>query len=110
MFAMQAELERGDVPKSIQCHMHDCSIPEAMAREDIKALISDTRVEMNGELSPDHHKRFPMSFVKLAMNLARMAQFMYQYGDGHGVPDKETRDSINLLLIEPIRPVMRSIN
>lgn len=39
-FGTQDELERCDVPKSIQCHMNDASVGEKDARQIISSLIS----------------------------------------------------------------------
>jgi len=43
------------------------------------------------------------SFVEAAMDLARMLQWMYQHGDGHGCPDKaKTVDHVQSFLVDPI--------
>ncbi|XWS33211.1 hypothetical protein CRYUN_Cryun22dG0061300 [Craigia yunnanensis] len=41
------ELKRGDVPKSIHCHMHDSGASEEEAREHIRKLIDATWKKMN---------------------------------------------------------------
>ncbi|KAG5224360.1 terpene synthase [Salix suchowensis] len=46
--------------------------------------------------------RTSQTFIGVAMNLARMAQCMYQYGDGHGVVDLETKDRVKSILINPL--------
>ncbi|KAJ8460704.1 hypothetical protein OPV22_033630 [Ensete ventricosum] len=69
----KAELARGDVSKSIQCYMHERNVSEDVARE-------------NG----------------VAINIPRMAQFLYEYGDGYGIPDGETKNQVGLLLVQPI--------
>ncbi|KAF6154360.1 hypothetical protein GIB67_026816 [Kingdonia uniflora] len=97
------ELERGDVPKSIQCYMHDTGASEETAREHIQELIGKTWKKMNKECIA--YSPFPQSFISAALGLARMAQCMYQYGDGHGAPDRETKDRVNTLLIESIQNV-----
>ncbi|KAK8583762.1 hypothetical protein V6N13_109159 [Hibiscus sabdariffa] len=96
------ELKRGDVPKSIQLYMHETGSSEMEAREYIRKLIDATWKKMNGEyLSMAHSTSSPM-FIQIAMNLARMAQCMYQYGDGHGVADQETRRRVLTLLVSSI--------
>ena len=45
---------------------------------------------------------FPETFIGIETNLARMAQCMYQHGDGHGIEDGETKDRVLSLLVEPI--------
>ncbi|KAK0580096.1 hypothetical protein LWI29_036337 [Acer saccharum] len=94
------EMKRGDVPKSIQCYMHKIGASEEEAREHIRGLISATWVKMNKERIGNHH--ISNTFAGVAMNLARMAQCMYQFGDGHGVPDKETKHRVLSLIINPI--------
>ncbi|KAK8503376.1 hypothetical protein V6N12_034771 [Hibiscus sabdariffa] len=96
------ELKRGDVPKSIQCYMHETGSSEAEAREHIRKSIDTTWKRMNGEyLSMAHSTSSPM-LIKIAFSMARMAQCMYQYGDGHGVADQETKHRVKLLLVSSI--------
>ncbi|TXG47890.1 hypothetical protein EZV62_027184 [Acer yangbiense] len=83
------EMKRGDVPKSIQCYMHETGASEEEAREHIRGLINETWLKMNKDRIGNHH--LSNTFVGVAMNAARMAQCMYQFGDGYGVPNKETK-------------------
>uniref|UniRef100_A0A2C9UWS1 Uncharacterized protein n=1 Tax=Manihot esculenta TaxID=3983 RepID=A0A2C9UWS1_MANES len=94
------ELKRGDVPKSIQCYMHETGASEKEARDHIRFLISETWKEMNEEKST--YSPFSETFISIAFNLARMAQCMYQHGDGHGIEDRETKDRVVSLLVQPI--------
>ncbi|KAE9464212.1 hypothetical protein C3L33_03880, partial [Rhododendron williamsianum] len=94
------EMKRGDIPKSIQCYMHETGASEKEAREHIKYLIGETWKKMNkdrGVESPCSH-----TFVELALNLGRTAQCMYQYGDGHAAQGVETKDRVLSLLINPV--------
>ncbi|XP_038902678.1 terpene synthase 10-like [Benincasa hispida] len=94
------ELERGDVPKSIQCYMNDTEASESNARKHITHLIDETWKKLNKiELE---NSIIPRVFIERAKNLARMAQCMYQYGDGHGIANEETKDRVMSLLIRPI--------
>ncbi|CAK9316331.1 unnamed protein product [Citrullus colocynthis] len=86
------ELERGDVPKSIQCYMNDTGALESNAREHIKHLIDETWKKLNKV----------EVFMEGAKNLARMVQCMYQHGDGHGIGHQETKNRVMSLLIQPI--------
>ncbi|KAK0578340.1 hypothetical protein LWI29_008797 [Acer saccharum] len=94
------EMKRGDVPKSIQCYMHETGASEEEAREHIRGLINETWLKMNKDRIGNHH--LSNTFVGVAMNAARMAQCMYQFGDGYGVPNKETKHRVLSLLINPI--------
>ncbi|GMI72385.1 terpene synthase-like sequence-1,8-cineole [Hibiscus trionum] len=95
------ELKRGDVPKSIQCYMQETGCSEVEAREYIRKLIDATWKKMNGEYLSMAHSTSSPPFIQIALNVARMAQCMYQYGDGHGVP-QETKHRVLLLLVSSI--------
>ncbi|OMO83620.1 hypothetical protein COLO4_22401 [Corchorus olitorius] len=95
------EIKRGDVPKSIQCYMHETGSSEEDARKHIRKLIDSTWKKMNEDRIS--HPPSSHTFVQIALNLARMAQCMYQHGDGHGIEDHETKDRVLSLLIFPIR-------
>lgn len=93
-------MKRGDVPKTIQCYINETGASEDKAREHIRSLIRETWKKMNQvqeTVCP-----FSKTFIEIAVNLARMAQYMYQYGDGHGIQNHETKDRILALLFEPI--------
>ncbi|CAL9152066.1 unnamed protein product, partial [Musa hybrid cultivar] len=94
------ELERGDVPKSIQCYMHESGLSEYAAREHIRRLIRGNWRAINGDRS--FTSRFEENLKMIAINIPRMAHCMYQYGDGYGKPDGVIEDRIRSLLIEPI--------
>ncbi|KAM7531093.1 hypothetical protein LguiB_034503 [Lonicera macranthoides] len=84
------ELKRGDVPKSIQCYMHDTGVCEKEAREHIKHLISETWKKVNNNLFTE--SPFPKTYIRASMNLARTSQCMYQFSDGHGAPTHEAKE------------------
>ncbi|XP_048325501.2 terpene synthase 10 isoform X2 [Ziziphus jujuba] len=94
------EMQRGDVPKSIQCYMNETGASEGEAREHIKLMISETWKKMN------RYKKesggFSKIFIERAMHLGRTAQYMYLYGDGHGIEEKETKDRVLSLFFNPI--------
>ncbi|XP_030935390.1 myrcene synthase, chloroplastic-like isoform X2 [Quercus lobata] len=94
------EIKRGDVPKAIQCYMNETGASEEDAREYIRCMISATWKKMNEvqvASSP-----FSQTYIDISFNVARMAQFMYQHGDGHGAGNQETKGHILSLLIQPI--------
>ncbi|XP_011009233.1 PREDICTED: terpene synthase 10-like [Populus euphratica] len=94
------ELKRGDISKSIQCYMHEAGVSEEKARDHIRNLIGNIWKKIN-----DYQFVNPLisqTFIGIAMNLARMAQCMYQYGDGHGVGHLETKDKVKSLFIKPL--------
>nr|AID55337.1 terpene synthase [Actinidia chinensis] len=95
------EMERGDIPKSIQCYMHETGASEKDARKHMKYLIGEAWKKMN-EARVEDGSLFSRTIIGVAENLARMSQCMYQYGDGHGAQGPETRDRVKSLLINPI--------
>ncbi|KAG6515948.1 hypothetical protein ZIOFF_026394 [Zingiber officinale] len=96
-----AEIERGDVPKSIQCCMHEQGVSEAVARRQIKELIKANWRCLNRDYDATttslegHLKR-------VAINVARTFQLFYQHGDGYGEDHGETKNQLMSLLMNPI--------
>nr|E2E2P2.1 RecName: Full=Beta-phellandrene synthase; AltName: Full=Sabinene synthase; AltName: Full=Terpene synthase 1, chloroplastic; Short=OvTPS1; Flags: Precursor [Origanum vulgare]ADK73623.1 terpene synthase 1 [Origanum vulgare] len=78
-----SELERGDVPKAIQCYMKDTNASEEEAREHVRFLIGEAWKELNTAMAePDDHP-FTEQGAGAAANIGRAAQFIYLEGDGH---------------------------
>ncbi|KAK8921852.1 Terpene synthase 10 [Platanthera zijinensis] len=94
------EVERGDVPKSIQCHMKEANVTEKVARDHIRYLIARYWKTLNAEYIANPN--LAESFNRYLLNFPRMAQCIYQYGDGHGKGDLETRNRIISLFIKPV--------
>ncbi|KAJ9554884.1 hypothetical protein OSB04_009498 [Centaurea solstitialis] len=91
------EMARGDNPKSIQCYMRESGATEDEARSYIKKLIDKTWKKLNKEISDTDSSQFLKEFVDYATNIARMAQFMYGEGDGHGHSDVSKYHILSLL-------------
>ncbi|CAF2124636.1 hypothetical protein BRARA_C02485 [Brassica rapa] len=99
----QEELERGDVLKSIQCYMNETGASQEKACVHVRQIINDMWDEMNYEKMKSGSSLIPQDFVESVMNLARMSQCMYQYGDGHSSPEKaQIVDSVMSILFNPI--------
>ncbi|KAF8100391.1 hypothetical protein N665_0225s0009 [Sinapis alba] len=99
------ELARGDVLKSIQCYMHETGASGKEARAHVQQMICETWDEMNDETKTARASSSSQfgGFVEAAVNLARMSQCMYQYGDGHGCPEKaKTIERVMSLLVNPV--------
>lgn len=96
------ELARGDNPKAIQCYMHETGATEDEARSYMKTLILETWKKLNKEVAGAAGSQVLQEFVDCATNVARMAQFMYGEGDGHGRPDL-SKSHILSLLLNPIQ-------
>ncbi|KAH9748299.1 tricyclene synthase [Citrus sinensis] len=97
-----AELERGDVASSILCCMTEMNISEEIARNYIKGMISKTWTKINGQCFTQ--SPLLQSFIHTTTNFARVVHSLYQYGDGFGVQDGDTKKQILSLLIEPMPP------
>ncbi|KAJ4981115.1 hypothetical protein NE237_031952 [Protea cynaroides] len=97
-----AELERGDAPSSILCYMREAEVSEERAREHIKAMIVDSWKKMN-ENCISHSSHLPPIFLTISNNIARVFHCVYQYGDGVGVQDRETKNDVLTLLLQPLQ-------
>lgn len=83
--------------------MNEARASEEKARVYVQEMISKTWDEMNYEIISHYSSLLPRGFVEAAINLARTSQCMYQYGDGHGSPDKaKTVDRVLSILVNPI--------
>ncbi|KAH6831348.1 hypothetical protein C2S53_011945 [Perilla frutescens var. hirtella] len=98
----QAELERGDAPSSIVCHMREANVTEKEARSHIRNLISNSWKKINGVIIRCGHEH-QLKTIRYIVNTARVATFIYQNGDGFGVQDRETRDQVLSCLIQPVQ-------
>jgi isoprene synthase len=100
LFEIQGELERGETANSINCYMRESGVSEEVAGKHMSNIIDKTWKKMNEERvvqSP-----FGEGLVVTAINLARIAQCTYQYGDGHGAPNKRAKNRVMSLIIEPV--------
>ncbi|KAL0442876.1 UNVERIFIED_CONTAM: Trans-alpha-bergamotene synthase [Sesamum latifolium] len=93
------EIRKGDVPKSIQCYMHETGCNEEDARKYVKHLIDATLKKMNKDILIEKPVK---NFRTTAMNLARIALCVYQFGDGFGIPHHETKKNLVSLIVKPI--------
>lgn len=103
LFLLQHELQRGDVPKSVQCYMHESGASEEKARDHIRFLIKETWTIMNEELQVvTKSPKFSESFIEIAItNLARVTVCLYHEGDGFSVQDL-TKDLVLSLFVHPM--------
>ncbi|XXG55740.1 hypothetical protein AAC387_Pa03g3341 [Persea americana] len=108
MGTSKAERQRGDVPKSIQCYMHETGSSEEVAANHIRDLISDGWKELNAEcLKPTSLSKH---YVGVAPNSVRAGALMYHQDiDGFGEPHARTDAHIMSLFFEPV-PLKESID
>lgn len=101
----KAEIEGGESAKSISCYMNQTGLSEDRAREHMNNLIDESWKKMNKVRAVDSSSPFEKPFVETAINLARIAQCTYQYGDSHSAPDDRSKKRVLSVIIEPI-PLM----
>ncbi|KAI3822626.1 hypothetical protein L1987_10221 [Smallanthus sonchifolius] len=95
------EMARGYIQQSVQCHMRESGATEEEARGYIKEMIWDTWKKLNKERALAN-SQFSREYIEYAANMARMAQFMYGEGDGHGRPEI-IKSHISSLIFNPIQ-------
>ncbi|KAF3776250.1 Myrcene synthase [Nymphaea thermarum] len=83
------EIERGDVPKCIQCYMKEKGASEEAARNHVGGLLRNAWKGLHKECLEASSSATSHPFVHCALNIARMSQFMYQHGDGHGFAERD---------------------
>ncbi|THG03643.1 hypothetical protein TEA_006351 [Camellia sinensis var. sinensis] len=95
------EVKRGDITKSIQIYMHETNVYVEDAKEHRNYLISEAWKKINEACVVN--SSINGTFVEIVTNMARVSQFMYQHGDGHGHDiGGKNKERVTLLLIEPI--------
>nr|UIO87235.1 terpenoids synthase [Blumea balsamifera] len=95
-----AELARGDVPKAVECYMHETGASKEKARAHIKSLIIDAYKKITKERMACKSPSLQI-FMECASNLGRMGQFTYERGDIFGAPDDLYKSHQMSLLFEP---------
>ncbi|KAL3614431.1 hypothetical protein CASFOL_042505 [Castilleja foliolosa] len=95
------EMERGDVPKSIQCYMNDTGASREEAQKYMKRLIYEMWKKMNEERVASDS---PLSrnLIRVAVDFGRIALYVYEHGDGYGIQGPQTKTRISSLLFETI--------
>ena len=93
-------MKRGDVPKSIQCYMHETGDCEEVSRKYINDMMRQIWKKLNGYIA--EKSTLSQTTIQLLLNLQRISHCMYIYGDGHGVHEPKTKDLVLPLLFDPI--------
>ncbi|XP_047341141.1 probable terpene synthase 9 [Impatiens glandulifera] len=95
----QAEIARGDVPKSIHSYMIHNKVSEKEARDTASDIMNNSWKKLNETII----KGSCCSIVaNLSLNMTRTALSIYQHGDGIGTSNGSTKDRLTLLIVEPI--------
>ncbi|WCJ20349.1 Alpha-farnesene synthase [Euphorbia peplus] len=96
-----AEQERGDAASSIVCYMREMNASEEASRNHIKNMINDLWKKINGKCFTNIDDQMQL-FVKISINMARVAHNLYQNGDGFGAQGHENKKQILSLLVNPL--------
>ncbi|KAG8370945.1 hypothetical protein BUALT_Bualt13G0036000 [Buddleja alternifolia] len=94
------EMQRGDVPKTIQCYKNETGANDKEAQEYSMFLIRETWKKLNGEPTVD--SPFSQDFIRCSINMGRMSHYVYLHGDGLGVLHPGIKDRTIDLLFKPI--------
>ncbi|CAI9759953.1 unnamed protein product [Fraxinus pennsylvanica] len=103
----KAEIERGETTNAISCYIHENGVSEEVAREYIRSMIDENWKMMNKELVSN--SIFSKSFIEIAINLARIAQCHYQYGNAHSDPNDITRNRVLSIKILGATPLSAAV-
>ncbi|KAK3179905.1 hypothetical protein Dsin_032627 [Dipteronia sinensis] len=95
------EMKRGDVPKSIQCYMHESGASEEVSRQHISDRARQIWKKVNGYIAEE--STLSQTTIELMLNLVRTSHCIYLGGvDGHGIQELGSKDLPVSLLFEPI--------
>nr|F2XF97.1 RecName: Full=Alpha-humulene synthase; AltName: Full=Terpene synthase TPS-Hum; Short=PgTPS-Hum [Picea glauca]ADZ45513.1 alpha-humulene synthase [Picea glauca] len=95
------EKERGEIASIVECYMKDN--PDSTlenALNHIKGILHVSLEELNWEFMKDDS--VPLCCKKFTFNIVRGLQFLYKYGDGISISNKEVKDQIFKILVDQI--------
>ena len=99
---VKQEKERGEVASSLECYLKDnpeCTPEDALNH--MKGILDLSVSQMNLEFLK--HDNVPLCCKRFSFNLARGMQFLFKYKDFVSISDKEVKDQILKVLIEPVQ-------
>ncbi|PWA40196.1 (E)-beta-ocimene synthase, chloroplastic [Artemisia annua] len=99
--ASSDEKDKDKGPNAISCYMHEHGVSVEVAREHIQTLIDEAWMKIiEARIACSEHLTDPS--IDMAINLARVSNCTYQYGDGIKAPKARTKDRVISIIIEPI--------
>ncbi|CAH9143313.1 unnamed protein product [Cuscuta epithymum] len=78
------EMKRGDTPKAVECYMNSAKVSISDAQDNINSQINEAWKKMN-KIGFEDNPAFSKIFIEFSTNVAKVAQYIYQHGDEHGV-------------------------
>ncbi|KAL5720568.1 hypothetical protein ACHQM5_013231 [Ranunculus cassubicifolius] len=94
------EMERGDVPKAVQCYMHQEGVTEVDARKYLWNLTDETEKKLHTAVRLE--SSLPPDFIDLILNANRMTHALYQYGDGYGHPGSQMKQEFSAVIFDSV--------
>lgn len=97
---MKFEDKRPHIASAVDCYMkeHGVSRPEACYK--LREMIASAWKDMNKFcLKPTP---FPLSLLMRVINLTRVMEVLYLYGDGYTNSSHETKQKIKAVLVDPM--------
>ncbi|KAL5720573.1 hypothetical protein ACHQM5_013234 [Ranunculus cassubicifolius] len=94
------EMERGDVPKAVQCYMNQEGVTEVDARKYLWNLTDETEKKLNTAVRLE--SSLPSDFLDLILNSNRMTHALFQYGDGYGHPGSQMKQEFSAVIFDSV--------
>nr|ARE72260.2 terpene synthase [Cannabis sativa] len=94
------EQERNHIPSTIECYMKQYGVSEEEACDEMNRRVVIAWKEINEEFLKPTEAASPI--LVRALNLARVMDLLYKNGDNYTQVGKVTKDSVAVLLIDPI--------
>ncbi|XP_056158426.1 terpene synthase 10-like [Syzygium oleosum] len=88
------EMVRGDNPNAVECYVNESGASQETAVEHVKHIVWENWKTMNEQAFGDCPFPGMEAFIGACLNLPRASHSFYKYGDGHGIPDRETKENI----------------
>ncbi|KAK8272363.1 hypothetical protein V6Z11_D11G325800 [Gossypium hirsutum] len=97
------EQERGHCASAVECYMREHAVSEEEACSELMKQVENAWKDLNQELIfSEISKVIPGPVLTRILNLTRVLDFIYKNGDGYTHVEKNTKDGITSLLIDPI--------
>ncbi|KDP42348.1 hypothetical protein JCGZ_02821 [Jatropha curcas] len=97
----ESEQDRGHVASCIDCYMNQYGVSKEEAVEEIQKMAINEWKKLNEQLVMRPTEVVPVSLLLRIVNLVRLTDVSYKYGDGY-TDSKQLKTYVKGLFIEPI--------
>eukprot|EP00262_Sarcandra_glabra_P005167 TRINITY_DN1649_c0_g1_i3.p1 TRINITY_DN1649_c0_g1~~TRINITY_DN1649_c0_g1_i3.p1 ORF type:complete len:347 (+),score=48.21 TRINITY_DN1649_c0_g1_i3:645-1685(+) len=94
------EQNRDHIPSCLQVYMNEHGVSQQEAQQNFQEMISDAWKGINQACLKPTEVATPL--LSRLLNLAAMAEVIYQHGDGFSDSRHETKDNITTLFVNPV--------